>query len=198
MKTLTSLVTVLLTVVTYGQDPAGELAKLKADPLLLTTAPRVTLSGRSQGGKSRFTPWATDYGSYNREDVSARQYVANFLSTARYPQRVRAQCFLIVRNIATNELQSIMLEDYLIDLPVNGRKTASAFSEVSSTDDNYVALGVRYQDGLRYLGWVWRCIDATNRVTNVASSTSGYDRIGREEPVKPYDSDWKKKAGLSE
>jgi len=161
-----------------------ELDKLRTDPNYITPAAQVKVGGRSQGGKSRYEPWKTDYGSYQRTDTSSRQYMCSVTSTSRYAQRVRVQCFVLTRSLTDRGMDINPVQNILVDLPANGVKTVSASSVVANTDDNYAALGIRERSGDKYLGWTWRVIDGNNRVVGVVSSTPGYDHYALEQPVE--------------
>lgn len=181
-----SLLIIAFSTVLPAQTADDALAKLRSDPSFLTPEARVTLKARSQGGKSRYTPWATDYGSYNRVDTASRQYLCALQSTARIPQRVRLQCFVLLRSLDTGKLTVTLAQDLKVDLPVNGIKTAQAQSYILQTDDNYAALGVRERAGDKYLGWTWRAIGGNNQIVGISSSSPGYDHYATEQPVQPF------------
>ena len=142
----------------------------------------VKLSARSSGGKNRNTTWETNYGSYNREDTSSRSIYCAVSSLANTPQTVRMQCIFIVRPIQ-GALVGKVVEDKKIQLTPFASAIASAQAEAKSKDDKYVALGMRFQEGEKYIGWSWRAIDGQGRITSVFSSMPHYDRFGWQTPL---------------
>lgn len=165
-----------------GED--DETKALKADPNKLSSIVQVALKAGSSGGKNIDTTWKTYYGSYNKEAVSARRVTCSIFSTARKPQRTRVQIIAITRSFETNKQETEIVADALVTLGGNGSAVIAGDLRVESTDDKYVALGIRERTGNRYLGWTCRAIDAAGRVSAVVSSTPGYDRFGWTAPFQ--------------
>jgi len=143
----------------------------------------VRLTARSQGGKSRYEPWATDYGSYQRTDTSSRQMVCSVAAVVNREQTMRAQCYVITRNLDARDIELKPIADLVITVPAKSTKTISAISVVQGTDDNYAALGIRDRTGDKYLGWTWRILDINDHVVAITSSQSGYDHYAKDAPV---------------
>jgi hypothetical protein len=187
MKLLTFLSLVALTLIAQAQTPAEvqEEARLRADPTALSQRFPGSLKAMSTGGKARDEPWKTDYGSYQRTDVSTRQIVCQVSTVSRIVQRARVQCIVLSRNLETNDKDFTIIEDTIVTVPRAGTVSIGAFVQATSTDDNYEALGIRNRSGSKYLGWMWRAIDATGNVVAVICSQSAFDRYAREIKVEP-------------
>ncbi len=184
MKTILPFAFFIITLsVLEGVPDPGEAAKVKADPEYLTQTAAVHLTARSNGGKSRWEPWKTDYGSYDRTDVSSYQLVCSLLSTYPGPQRVRMQAFRISRNLASGTLDVKLIQDCNVTYGTNVTVTVSATLQAVNTDVNYAALGERQQGGDKFLGWSWRALDGRNRTIAVASSQPCYDKNALAQPV---------------
>lgn len=162
-----------------------EMDRLREDPDYLTQNVNVKLSGQAQGGKSRYEPWKTDYGSYQRSDTSSYQLLCNLTTLEPNPQRVRMQAFRLSRNLETRAFEITLVEDVNVLFSRTQPKTVSALCEASNSDDNYVALGVRERSGDKYVGWTWRAIDGQGRICGVVSSQSAYDHYAKEQPLDP-------------
>jgi len=154
------------------------------DPEALTKGAKVTLTGQVQGGKSRYEPWKTDYGSYQRTDTSSYQLMCTLKTLVQTPQRVRMQAFRLSRNLETKGFDVKLVGDFKVTYGGHIPTTVSAICEATNTDEKYVALGIRDRGGDKYLGWIWRAIDGNNHIIALISSQSAYDKLGYEQPVR--------------
>jgi hypothetical protein len=157
------------------------------DPEALTVGAKLWLTGQAQGGKSRYEPWKTDYGSYQRVDTSSYQLMCTIKTLVQTPQRVRMQAFRISRNLDNNQLETLLVGDFKVTYGGHIPTTVSAICLASNSDNNYVALGTREVGGDKYLGWIWRAIDGASKVVAVVSSQSTFDRwaSAEETPIEP-------------
>lgn len=158
---------------------------LLADPKLVSPSVAVEISASSTGGKSRDTDWATTWGSYSRTDVSERKMVCTVRSKISGYQRARIQCIFLTREVSGGKdlLYEVVAND-LVSLGPKVTKAVGASAVAEQSDDRYAALGLRYRDGVKYVGWCWRAIDGQGRVCAVYSSTPAYDRYGWSVPVE--------------
>lgn len=165
--------------------PHNEVAaELLENPTQVSMPVYVELAAQSIGGKNRDTPFSTNYGSFVNEDTSTRSMICTIKSIVALPQRVRMQCIMISRPLAGGALQADVVGETLVELGPNAQKTISTSATVESTDEKYVALGLRFKSGEKYIGWCWRAIDGANRVCVVRSSIPHYDRFGWQTPIK--------------
>lgn len=164
-------------------DPEAEL--VRSNPDYLTKSPKLSVTGQAQGGKSRFEPWKTDYGSYEREDTSSYQLMCTLKTLVQTPQRVRMQAFRLSRNLATNKFEVMLVGDFKVTYGGHIPTTVGATCRATNTDDKYVALGIRERGGDKYIGWTWRAIDGQGRICAVVSSQSAFDHFAKEQPLTP-------------
>lgn len=158
---------------------------LLADPKLVSPSVFVELTAYSTGGKSRDTDWATTWGSYSRTDVSERKMQCTIASKIGGYQRARLQCIFLTREVSGGkDLLYEVVADDLVSLGPKVAKIVTASGQAEQSDDQYAALGLRFREGVKYVGWCWRAVDGSGRVSAVYSSTPVYDRYGWSVPVE--------------
>lgn len=159
---------------------------LLADPKLISPSIYVEIKAYSTGGKNRDTDWATSWGSYSRTDVSERKMYCTIQSKIGGYQRARLQCVFLTREVSGGkDLMYEVVADDLVSLGPNVAKIVGASAVAEQSDDRYAALGLRFREGVKYVGWCWRAVDGMGRVAAVYSSTPAYDRYGWSVPVEP-------------
>lgn len=158
--------------------------ELLANPDQVSPVLAIRIAASSTGGKSRDTTFKTSYGSYARTDTSIRNMVCAVSSVSRSYQRAHLQCLFLTRDVAGGQgMNYEIVADDLVSIGPMVTKTVEATGEAQQSDDKYVALGLRFRDGVKYVGWVWRAIDGQGRICAVYSSQPSYDTYGWSAPV---------------
>lgn len=162
-----------------------EKAALLADPNFISPRLYIEIRAQSTGGKNRDTDWATTWGSYNRTETSKREMHCTIQSKYRGFQRARLQCLFLTRDVTgSRDLKTEVVADAKVSLGPEAVKRVSATGEAQQSDDLYAAIGIRYREGEKYVGWCWRAIDGSGRITAVYSSTTAYDRYAWAAPIE--------------
>ena len=126
-----------------AQTPPGQL-------------PFVTLAaGSKSSGNVGTTAWATDYGSY---DVTFRQSVGievKVRNMSRQAEPLLMRVIFFAKIAGTNNRSIFSLADRKLDMKA-GEELAEVLPSplMQNRDENYAAVGVRYQYGSKYEGWV--------------------------------------------
>ena len=133
----------ILAPASHAQTPAGQL-------------PFVTLAaGSKSSGNTGTTAWATDYGSY---DVTFRQSVGievKVRNMSRQPESLLMRVIFFAKTAGTNSRSIFSLADRKLEMKA-GEELAEVLPSplMENRDQNYAAIGVRYQEGSRYEGWL--------------------------------------------
>jgi hypothetical protein len=160
-------------------------ANLLQNPEVLSQNVLVELSARSLGGKSRDTPYSTNYGSYIKTDTSARNMACTIKSRSSGAQRLRLQCLFLTRGVGGGKLRADIVADTKVEVGANAAKVVTTQAKAENTDAKFVALGLRFKEGEKYVGWSWRAIDGQGRISAVTSSIPVYDKYAWSTALEP-------------
>lgn len=159
-------------------------AALMADPNLISPTLALEIIAYSSGGKSRDTTYATTWGSFARTETSKREMYCTVRSKTRGLQRARLQCIFLTRDVSgSRDMKAEVVADAKVSLGPEATKQVAATAKAEQSNENYAAIGIRYREGEKYVGWCWRAIDGQDRICAVYSSMASYDRYAWNTPV---------------